>query len=668
MTHDYLKKAQVLYRRGDARAALDLLLKLIGAFPDDARGYLRLAELMRDIGRPESALSVLGEMPAAVRDHRFDSAMALALADTEQNDAAAAAADRLMTDTSTAAAGLLVKSRLAERFGDGVDAIRLLKRAVAVDPGCGEALTRLGDILRRVGETDEALDMLAKGLEAAPWRTDAATCYHEAVRALAAWQHAEPVFRRVFDMAPEIERTTCLYIDVLLHLGNLERALATVRTALAVMGPSDGLLDGALGIQRQLGPAAPPQETALMSLCMIVKDEQACLAGCLVSAAPVVDEMIVVDTGSTDRTRDVARVFGARVIDVPWADDFSRARNTGLEMATGRWILVLDADEIISTRDHDALRRIARETAPGSAAFSIVTRNYLHQMNALGWQPNEPRYSAEAAGSGWFPSEKVRLFPNLPSVRFTYPVHEVVEPSLQQAGIDIRRCPVPVHHYGKLDLGRSLKKGEAYFQIGLQKVDDMAGDPMALRELAIQAMNLERFDDAAILWQRLADDEPDRVDTLVNLGTAHWHCGRYTQARDCARQAVALAPQLKEARYNLANSLLHLGATEQAAEILTGTVDRHPDYMAGRFLLAAVLCCCGRTEPGRAALSLLHHTDLGPGLGIACDTLVQSLTAAGQSALARRLSEAAESAPCGNGGKPLPAVGKGERSFAGGVT
>src|SRR5579863_6345186 len=81
------------------------------------------------------------------------------------------------------------------------------------------------------------------------------------------------------------------------------------------------------------------------SLCMIVRNEEKNLAACLRSVADLMDEIVVVDTGSTDRTRDVARRFRARVVDFPWIDNFAAARNESLRHATGNWIFWLDADE-----------------------------------------------------------------------------------------------------------------------------------------------------------------------------------------------------------------------------------------------------------------------------------------------------------------------------------
>lgn len=95
------------------------------------------------------------------------------------------------------------------------------------------------------------------------------------------------------------------------------------------------------------GRAGPPT----ISLCMIVRDEAQALPRCLAAAQGVVDEIVVVDTGSTDATRDLARSAGARVEELPWADDFSAARNHSLALARCPWALVLDADEVLVTPD-----------------------------------------------------------------------------------------------------------------------------------------------------------------------------------------------------------------------------------------------------------------------------------------------------------------------------
>ena len=81
-----------------------------------------------------------------------------------------------------------------------------------------------------------------------------------------------------------------------------------------------------------------------LSLCMIVRDEIDCLQRCIDSVKDIVNEIVIVDTGSTDGTFDLAKRYASRVAQIEWNDDFSRARNISLDMATGDWILRLDAD------------------------------------------------------------------------------------------------------------------------------------------------------------------------------------------------------------------------------------------------------------------------------------------------------------------------------------
>src|SRR6478609_466965 len=110
--------------------------------------------------------------------------------------------------------------------------------------------------------------------------------------------------------------------------------------------------------------AQPPT----LSLCMIVRDAESSLAAALASAQPFIDEVIVVDTGSRDATRDVARAAGAKVFDFPWCDSFSAARNYSLERATGGWLFWMDADDVLPPASGEELRRILADCPERNAA------------------------------------------------------------------------------------------------------------------------------------------------------------------------------------------------------------------------------------------------------------------------------------------------------------
>jgi len=173
-----------------------------------------------------------------------------------------------------------------------------------------------------------------------------------------------------------------------------------------------------------------------ISLCMIVKDEEENLRRCLSSVYGAVDEIIVVDTGSSDGTPGVAAEFGARVLSFPWNGNFSDARNASLEGAGGDWILFLDADEEMTPEGKEALRRVtANETAEG---WFIKVINYLGQE---GWVESCPDLI-------------FRLFRNQPEYRFHGAIHEqIVDVILEKNSRAAYRTAedMVILHYGYLN-------------------------------------------------------------------------------------------------------------------------------------------------------------------------------------------------------------------------
>jgi len=113
-----------------------------------------------------------------------------------------------------------------------------------------------------------------------------------------------------------------------------------------------------------------------ISACMIVKNEEACLGNCLKSVVAHVDEIVIVDTGSTDRTVEIAAGFGARIYHHPWQDNFSLHRNQSISYAKGRWILIIDADEEYRASPQRSLREeIALAEERGIEALSLRVEN-----------------------------------------------------------------------------------------------------------------------------------------------------------------------------------------------------------------------------------------------------------------------------------------------------
>jgi tetratricopeptide (TPR) repeat protein len=202
---------------------------------------------------------------------------------------------------------------------------------------------------------------------------------------------------------------------------------------------------------------------------------------------------------------------------------------------------------------------------------------------------------------------------------------------LKRSGIEIKKCSIPVHHYGRLDKEKLERKGEIYFDIGQKKLSEKSEDVNALRELAIQATILEKNQEALELWQRLLALNPDpklAAIAYVNMGTIHCRLTKFDDALNAAKRAVECAPDLKEARYNHAMAELHCGNAQNTIRILESLLDAFPDYPPARFILSAAYCCAGQKEKGLDGIRKLKNTPLGAHLEIPCIELAQSLLTA----------------------------------------
>lgn len=429
---------------------------------------------------------------------------------------------------------------------------------------------------------------------------------------------------------PGSEGIAKLYISLCLQQGDNVAAMAAIETMTSRMKPDDDFLAAALAVRQRLGPmGVKADDPHSLSLCMIARNENAFIGPCLEGIKPLVDEIVLVDTGSEDRTADIGRILGARVYDFPWCDDFSAARNFGLSKAAGRWVMILDTDEAIAASDFDRIRGLIRQNENCAAAYTIETRNYCFTANVVGVRTNEGLYPAHEAGLCWFPSNKVRLFKREDWIRFRFPVHERVEPALKAAGVPIIDCDVPVHHYGHLNEVRNQRKALKYYELGTAKIDELGDDPAALRELAVQAGQLERWEEALELWQRFLRVRPDYPEAFINMASANWQLGRYDESLAWSRKAVATGSHMREAHFNEALSHLLLGDFKAAAAILENIANRHADYLPARFMLSVAYAAGGLSENSRAILSHLQNTAAAEALPQAMDDIQRRLQDAG---------------------------------------
>jgi GT2 family glycosyltransferase len=314
------------------------------------------------------------------------------------------------------------------------------------------------------------------------------------------------------------------------------------------------------------------KDNSSISCATIVKNEEKIIHRFLDHVLPLVDEVVIVDTGSTDKTVEMIEARKDQRIKIhhfEWCDDFSKARDFANSKCTKRWILSLDADEVLPKLD--------RSNLCPQYAYAYETRNYTERVNYSGWTANQGEYPEFEEGTGWFPSLKVRLFLNDKRLHWTYPVHEVLEPSVYHLGYSRVKVDVPVHHKGKLDVYWDNKKGESYYEYLKGVVADFPEDYRHIEELAVQSQNIGKFDEAIDLWKRLSAMR-ETFATYLNLGHCYACKGELEDALLYSEKACEMEPDNRESATNKALILFRMQKYEDAKAVASVQYEKHPEY------------------------------------------------------------------------------------------
>lgn len=329
-----------------------------------------------------------------------------------------------------------------------------------------------------------------------------------------------------------------------------------------------------------------------VALCMIARDEAPVIGSALESARGFVDEMIVVDTGSTDATADIARGMGARVIDFPWTGSFAEARNVYLDAATADWILVLDADEVLDKGAAAILEHYLNAPTNGD-------RVCLYQLRELSHLESDGEAPALAGAPLGFEHYIMRFFPRHAALRYHGRIHEDVIHTGDPAMVERVAVPALIHHYGytpaehqrkdrnarnrpllEMAVAEAPEDGFAHFNLGMHLV--MQGewedalhslqasrrhDPgpseggrnvpyMASRAVALAdtLRRLGRGEEAVVVLQEAMRDFPGMPDAPFHLGNLLLDQEQPEAGEALFRQAIALGEQALPSYFGLADA------------------------------------------------------------------------------------------------------------------
>jgi tetratricopeptide (TPR) repeat protein len=305
-----------------------------------------------------------------------------------------------------------------------------------------------------------------------------------------------------------------------------------------------------------------------LSACLIVKDEERHLARCLESIKDVADEIIVIDTGSTDRTVAIAEQYGAVVDHFTWCDDFSAARNESLKYASGDWVLWIDADEELTDRSKTAIREGLMR--PQFGGFYIKIVNFMSDTGEAAQYIHSP----------------VRLFKRHPEILFEGTIHEQITPSIHRLGLQCATLEnATLHHYG-------------------------------YRPSEMEAKNkVERT--ISMLEEQVAS-QPDEAFHWFNLANAHVVGHQYEQAAEAAIECIErLTPENAYASLTyqlLQTALIELGRADEAISRFEEAERKGLGSILTEFERAHALSRLGRYDEALASIQKCFDMEWPSGL------------------------------------------------------
>jgi tetratricopeptide (TPR) repeat protein len=300
---------------------------------------------------------------------------------------------------------------------------------------------------------------------------------------------------------------------------------------------------------------------------MIVRDEAHCIKECLAAARPHVDEIVVVDTGSLDNTIELAKPFTDILEHFTWIDDFSAARNYSLELASQPWILVLDADEMLSETGYSQLRQLTpNELTDG---YFLTCRRYLDDSEGdeAMWQPvTEPDPFSRGYG-GYIEHKILRFFRNTGVIRYSGRIHEIVDSTIMADRAATRN--IMIYHYhenpdndSEQHIMRNLKIQEILIS------SDTATARDYLSAGSAHLLTTQHFDKAEEYLSKALEMGADAGETLEALAITHYKAGRLQQATAIFQTLYDSGRGSSSVLNNLSNLLIKAGDLEGSAHLL----------------------------------------------------------------------------------------------------
>lgn len=314
-----------------------------------------------------------------------------------------------------------------------------------------------------------------------------------------------------------------------------------------------------------------------IGLAMIARNGGEDLRLCLESAREAVDQIVVVDTGSTDNTREIAAEFGAIVECIEWPDHFGQARNRALDRVNTDWVLVMDADETLEPGSEAKLRE-STNCPENVGGYMVPIRNLFkdphvslygsmgHKIDRRDEREREARSCAE--------HYLCRFFRKHDGIRYTGRVHELTEPSIRALGMEIALAPFRITHYGQLASPQAREsKNEFYRRLGQLKVAEEPNNFLAWYELgSLEHARFANAKEALRCLYRAVEIAPKCTPAWVRIFQIHAQRKEHAQALAAIRNFGPSVQNDLAVMMQIGDLFAEIGNLDQAEIAYTGAL------------------------------------------------------------------------------------------------
>jgi glycosyltransferase involved in cell wall biosynthesis len=425
------------------------------------------------------------------------------------------------------------------------------------------AINKLGRHLGALNKFEEAKEIFEKNIKQFPKNEEA---YYGLAKVLILQNKKEesmPLFRKILTLKADISSAGTNYFaikqDTLKNLSMWEFEQGNFKLSRnyaeeMLKGDKDNQEAKRLFEQANSALLNKKDKRPLLSICMIVKNEEKNIGECLNSAQGLADEIIVTDTGSTDKTVEIAQSCGAKIEHFAWTKDFAAARNYSVSKAASRWIIWLDADDRLPKKTVEELRKKLSQEIPNKVFYLVVCN------------------SADGGRTGARFSQ-IRVFPNNPDIRFEGRIHEQILSSVRKLNLIEEKSPLEIFHTGYEDPALLKEKQMRNLEMFKEEYPDpMKMDPNAMYHYGLSYEIIGDYENA-LIWMKnaLEKSKKERYDEFTilipqNIARIFERLGKTDEAMDYLNQSLNVDPCFEPSLSQKAQLLAKLGQSEEAVK------------------------------------------------------------------------------------------------------